>query len=720
MSAIDTGPADRNICEAVRDLINHGKYQTAIRTLKKSLEDHPGDSELNHLMDLARAQRILLNNGNYTEAVRRLKKLLQSRPDDTEAGYVLDLAQSIRLIAVEKYCEAEGKLSELKTDRPEDADVSYWLEIAQVWKKMESEDYETASEKAKALLNRNPDDPQVAHILGIASLHLGIHEDRQKFEEAHRAFGQISSASSGQSGSRFHAENQVHLGVTLAGMGYWAEATQTLQQAVTDLEDVRVEPQILCVAIDNLTQVYLETGCLTEAMETCEKRIRLTPLDPGGYLFLAEAHLRSENPQEAITNYRKAAELLEAAQKKPDQRYYFNLGLAYFREGQIDKAIAYLKEFYETGRTTAAELIYSNTHFPIVKALPRQRYKQQFQMEPEEGTELPLVGHGFLMRQVEDKISKVVKSQANVFIHGETGTGKEIVARLIHQRSDRSDKPFVDVDLSSIEKELIGSTLFGHVEGAYTDAKADRQGLLRKADGGVLFLDEIGELSLENQKKLLRVIEQRRFRPVGSDEDVKVDIRLICATNRDLEASIKKGEFRDDLYYRINVAEIKLPPLRQRVEDIPELTAHFLRIFATRDQKSVRKIQPVVLSRLKDFDWPGNVRQLSNAIEYAVLMSEGDTITKDCLPDYLISSFFSASFLCFKSFGFVLGSTLSFADFWILVVRESILEILFMGPSFLFMISSFRLEPDLIEVSRLGSIFLFSSSKSNLRKSLGC
>jgi DNA-binding NtrC family response regulator len=246
-----------------------------------------------------------------------------------------------------------------------------------------------------------------------------------------------------------------------------------------------------------------------------------------------------------------------------------------------------------------------------------------------------IVGNSEAMEKVYRLIDKISGISSNVLIIGETGTGKELVARAIHYNSERSDRPFVAVNCGALTESLLESELFGHLKGAFTGAIANQEGFFRKADKGTLFLDEISEVSHGLQVKLLRAIQEREVIPVGGREPLRFDVRLIAATNRLLEDEVKKGTFREDLFYRINVITIPLPPLRDRKEDVPLLVNHFLQKYAQRLGKPSVKILREAMQVLVNYDWPGNVRELENMIERAVALCEEDLITKTDLPDKL-------------------------------------------------------------------------------------
>jgi two-component system response regulator HydG len=250
-----------------------------------------------------------------------------------------------------------------------------------------------------------------------------------------------------------------------------------------------------------------------------------------------------------------------------------------------------------------------------------------------------LVGVSAKMQRVYQLIEKVGPHTCPVLILGESGTGKELVARSIHFSSPRRERPFVPVDCSALVPTLIESELFGYVKGAFTGATQNRHGLLEAAAGGTLFLDEIGDLPVDLQAKLLRALQEREIKPVGSNERVTIDVRVIAATNRDLEEAIRKNQFRQDLFFRLNVVQIKLPPLRERKNDIPMLVNSFLDKFST-PQRPVRSVSEEAMSRLMAYDWPGNVRELENAVERAVALGSGPVLSLTDLPTNLQQGIF--------------------------------------------------------------------------------
>lgn len=243
-----------------------------------------------------------------------------------------------------------------------------------------------------------------------------------------------------------------------------------------------------------------------------------------------------------------------------------------------------------------------------------------------------IIGKSHVMQDIFNLIDTVSKSNSNVLIIGESGTGKELVARAIHYESSRSECPFIPIDCAALPEELLESELFGHEKGAFTGAYEQKIGQIELANGGTVFLDEIGELSLNIQKKFLRFLQEREILRVGGKNRIRVDVRIIAATNRDLESEVKKGTFREDLFYRLNVVTMHIPPLRERKEDIPILAVHFLNKFNIANNKAIAALDTDVLRAFMEYDWPGNVRELQNVIERAVVLCPSDIITMKYLP----------------------------------------------------------------------------------------
>src|SRR6059058_2369641 len=247
-----------------------------------------------------------------------------------------------------------------------------------------------------------------------------------------------------------------------------------------------------------------------------------------------------------------------------------------------------------------------------------------------------IVGTSAVMKTLDCQIATAARSDLPVLITGESGTGKELVARAIHNSGDRSEKPFISFNCAALTESLLESELFGYERGAFTGAVAQKKGKLEVADGGVVFLDEIGELAPALQVKLLRVLQEREFDRVGGTHPIKIDVRLIAATNRDLEEAVRKAEFRQDLYYRLAVVKLTMPPLRERREDIPMLTRHFVQKNAKRCKVKPKPLSREAMAALVNYEWPGNVRELENAIERALVMGSSDTILLEDLPESLV------------------------------------------------------------------------------------
>jgi transcriptional regulator with GAF, ATPase, and Fis domain len=249
-----------------------------------------------------------------------------------------------------------------------------------------------------------------------------------------------------------------------------------------------------------------------------------------------------------------------------------------------------------------------------------------------------IVGSSTAVQNLWHTVRKVAVSPSAVLIRGESGTGKELLARALHENSPRADGPYVKVHCAALSPTLLESELFGHVKGAFTGAHKDKVGRFELASGGTLFLDEIGDINLDVQTKLLRVLQEMTFERVGSSEPINVDVRIIAATNQNLERLMREGKFREDLFYRLNVITIRTPPLRERREDVYELALHFLKVYSQRSGKTITQIDEEALEALKAYDWPGNIRELENVIERAVVLVEGPVVTLQELPDELVRS----------------------------------------------------------------------------------
>jgi DNA-binding NtrC family response regulator len=249
-----------------------------------------------------------------------------------------------------------------------------------------------------------------------------------------------------------------------------------------------------------------------------------------------------------------------------------------------------------------------------------------------------IIGKSGVMQEISRTLVKVAASDATVLLHGESGTGKGLIARAIHHNSPRRERSFVEINCAGLPEPLLESELFGHARGAFTDAKVARKGLIEEATEGTFFLDEIGDASLAIQSKLLKVLEDGQLRRVGENLPRSVNVRFLAATNKDLKSEVEKSRFREDLFFRLNVVAVRLPPLRERVDDIPMLAHHFLGELASRAGKAIREISPGALDVLKAYHWPGNIREVKNVLEHAIIMADGDVIHEADLPAFLRSS----------------------------------------------------------------------------------
>jgi two-component system, NtrC family, response regulator AtoC len=316
--------------------------------------------------------------------------------------------------------------------------------------------------------------------------------------------------------------------------------------------------------------------------------------------------------------------------------------------GSMDRAVASLRAgaYDFVTKPIDAELLRHSIRRAIEQRSLRREVKRLRNAASRHAGLGGMQGESPAMQKLINRVARVAPTNAAVLVIGESGTGKELVARALHAESERREGLFVAVNCAAMTESILESELFGHVRGAFTDARANRAGLLVQADGGTLFLDEVGEMPLAMQSKLLRALQEKKVRPVGADDEVEYDARLVCATNRDLESDVEQGRFRRDLYYRINVVQIDMPPLRARGNDVLLLAQHFLKDAAARHGKAVVGIAHEAAQRILEYGWPGNVRELANCIDGAVALTSYDSITLEDLPakvrnhhpDQLVSS----------------------------------------------------------------------------------
>jgi len=302
--------------------------------------------------------------------------------------------------------------------------------------------------------------------------------------------------------------------------------------------------------------------------------------------------------------------------------------------GSVSKAVEATKAgaFYFVEKPVAFEELMVLIEKAVERGQQAEEIKQLRGRLTSRTSYYDIIGNSKAMQDVYEIIDSVAESDANVLILGESGTGKELIANALHYKSIRAKKPFVKINCSALPKELIESELFGHTKGAFTGATIDKTGLISRAEGGSLLLDEIAEMPVELQPKLLRVLQERAYYRLGSEKAQEADFRLISSTNRDPLEALREGRLREDLYYRINTIEIRLPPLRERVEDIQHLAEHFIREFAKKYQRPSGRISQESYQRLFDYSWPGNVRELQSVLERAVLLGKGETLSIDTLP----------------------------------------------------------------------------------------
>lgn len=346
----------------------------------------------------------------------------------------------------------------------------------------------------------------------------------------------------------------------------------------------------------------------------------------------------SPTPQMTLTDIRlpklDGFDLLEEIEKRPIETTVIVMTAFGSREVAIDAI--------KRGAYDYIDKPFNNDEIILTLLKAKERLeleRENRQLRQQAGLDDPeIIGDSEALRDVLQTAHKVASYNSTVLITGESGTGKELIARSIHRHSDRADGPWVAVNCGAIPENLLESELFGHREGAFTDASADKQGLFQQADGGTLFLDEIAELPGNLQVKLLRALQEDEVRPVGANEPISVNARVIAASLHDLENRVEAGEFREDLYYRLNVIELHLPPLRERPRDIPALAEHFLDHFRHKLDVPLNRIAPDAMDAMLSYSWPGNVRQLENTIERAAVLADGPTLRLDDLPDAVVES----------------------------------------------------------------------------------
>jgi transcriptional regulator with PAS, ATPase and Fis domain len=404
----------------------------------------------------------------------------------------------------------------------------------------------------------------------------------------------------------------------------------------------------------NLGTLFKERGELEKAMEQYQSVIDLNPRNIPALGSLGDCLMALERFDEAIKIHRKALKVLPEGEERLNIQN--DLGVAYFKKGELEKAIAEFKAvlkmnpdhvnaiynlgqvYYHEGLTGRMKQDYeefvksSKNAASILFALSKSMVSVAAAQKSRPVEETALIGDSQAMQRIQDLIKRAAASDATVLILGENGTGKELVARSIHQQSGRHDRPFVAIACSALSESLLESELFGHEKGSFTGAIGQKMGKFEAADQGSVFLDEIGEIPLSTQVKLLRVLQEREFERVGGTQAVKVDIRVIAATNRDLKKAIQEGVFREDLFYRLNVIVVEMPPLREREGDLPLLVKYFLDRLKAKRPTRFEGISEEALGIMRSYRWPGNVRELENVMERIVTLNDDILIEPAHLP----------------------------------------------------------------------------------------
>jgi transcriptional regulator with PAS, ATPase and Fis domain len=410
----------------------------------------------------------------------------------------------------------------------------------------------------------------------------------------------------------------------------------------------------------NLGMLFKQRGEVEKALEQYEIVIKVNPKSVLALGGLGDCLMTLERYDEAITVYKRALKILpDGAQKLDIQN---DLGVCYFKKNEMEKAIVEFKAvlktdpdhvnaiynlgqvYYHEGLTGRMKQDYeefvksSKNAASILFSLSKSMVSAAAAKPERRGEETHIVGESASMKRIQDLIKRAAASDATVLILGENGTGKELVARSIHELSARHDKPFVAINCSALSESLLESELFGHEKGSFTGAAGQKLGKFEVANQGSVFLDEIGEIALSTQVKLLRVLQERQLERVGGNETVKVDIRVIAATNRDLKQAIQMGRFREDLFYRLNVIVVEMPPLRAREGDLSLLIQYFLEKMKAKRQTRFERVSREALEIMRQYRWPGNVRELENIIERIVTLNDDEVIRPEHLPAELTGS----------------------------------------------------------------------------------
>lgn len=478
-------------------------------------------------------------------------------------------------------------------------------------------DYKGAVDALQIYLEEHPKDLDALKLLGYAySITGNSHDALEVYEQLY--FSQPDSL-----------EHQANLGLALATVKRFEDAEPLLNEVRNALDSLKrrsTEQRALLVKVlDGLARICIEQSRLEEARDIAEGRVKMAREDAEGFSLRGMLRLMLERPGPAIADCEKALAL-----NPNDPRYHYNYGFALFLGGREAAAVREFGRFYKSSPESAAQFIYASLNSQFERTRQLKLFNDRMQSK--------IKNHGILgrspsMQEMFRLLERVSDTNVTVLLQGDTGTGKEKFAEALHFASPRRGKAFIRVNAAALQDTLIESELFGHKRGAFTGADSNKIGLFQMADGGTLFFDEIAELSLLAQSKILRSIEDQEIRPVGSEKTTQVDVRLIAATNENLQERVNKGLFREDLFYRLDVIQFQIPRLKDRPEDIQLLAEHFVEMAVEEHNRDPKYITPETHELLQFYDWPGNVRRLKNVMERAVILCEGEAIIPDDLPE---------------------------------------------------------------------------------------
>ena len=467
-------------------------------------------------------------------------------------------------------------------------------------------------------LEDHPDDMGAIYLLGCAHYAAG------QAPEALEAFEKVYLSDPAK------PEHRANRGLALAAVKQYDEAEPVLNDVRRDLESLEKptgeQRALLLRVLDGLARVHIEQSRLEEALDIAETRIRLSRSDAEGYFLRGSLRLMLDSPGRAIADCEKALHL-----NPHEPRYHYNYGFALFVVGRDAEAAQAFDRFYRRNPDLASRFVYASIHAQFARTRDLMLFNQRMRARNRSRN---ILGDSPTMQVLFKQIAKIGDARVAVLLQGDTGTGKELFASALHSASLRKGR-FVPINAPAIPDTLIESELFGYKKGAFTGAIRDHRGVFEQADEGTLFIDEIAELSLLAQAKLLRAVEEQEIRPLGSEATTKINVRLIAATRENLEQRVAEGRFREDLFYRLDIITFRIPRLKDRPEDIQLLAEHFINLAVTEHNRDPKYLSPEALANLKAYDWPGNVRRLKTAMEHAVIMAEKETITSADLPEYV-------------------------------------------------------------------------------------